>query len=62
MFMKDQIDDGRKASISGVPMLRVVLVGGMLACASLLLGKQTSKPLTNVTVTVTPMNGDRLSG
>jgi len=43
-------------------MLRVVLVGGMLTCASLLLGQAYVQALANVTVTVTPLKVTLFAG
>ena len=54
--------DRRKTSILGVTMLRVVLVGGMLTCASLLLGQANAQALANVTVTVTPLKVTLFAG
>jgi hypothetical protein len=43
-------------------MLRVVFVGGMLTCASLLLGQANVPALANVTVTIAPVKATLLAG
>ena len=43
-------------------MLRVVLLGGMLTCATLLLGQANVQALANVTVTVTRMTVTLFAG
>lgn len=51
-----------EAGISGVTMLRAVLVGGMFTCASLLLGQANVRAPANLIVTITPAKAVLFAG
>jgi len=54
--------DRRKASVSGVKLLPLLFVGIVLACAHLLYGQASVRPLANVTITIAPAKATLFAG